>query len=514
MPNQLRRWLFNSVTRTFVIFLFVVFAWLAWWVASQRPVKTCSVIFSTGQGISTWTNSAWGHERMIVSPSGVGAQIIELDLATGQVNEIVKTEKILGQVTAHDLSWAAYGLPKGEVQVVRLPGAKSRFTIPFGDITSGLWLVASHDNKRLAVIAQSGSTCEVWDVADGKQLLSVNGALGYPAFSHNGKLFAIATSEPAGVGVWEFDTQRKIASIPAFGDRLASIGFHPDGRLVVGYSKPGTDDPADQIPPSSERAGLLYMPKHSAYPIHARLFSVDYKSVEQEFDVEARFPPIQGPTLPRFSKSGNTLHFLTSQKGVLWDISGPSPKCLDELLGLGKLTGARVSFDDLGQRMLVGDTFKMSLLDEKSLAEIPIQRVESGVHGFWEQFTPDGRFVTISESYQATPLPWWKQFLRKWFRRFLPPEPQNQVAIFDAQSGKLVNRLPGDGIVAWPADGKHVWIHQGLAHFELHPIRPPMPPWWLWLLTTLGAAVMIWDIRRAFGNRRKFHAPSPASIPV
>lgn len=522
MLNHLCRFLFSRLARVVVVLMLVAAAWAAWWVAAQRPLRSMTVARPSGTGGSSWSNPALGQERVVFFfTSRNGARIFELDLGAGKSNEIVQAAQLHSYYTAIDLSWTAYSLPDGEVHVVHLSGPKSRFIIPSLKSSSGLWMIPSPDQKQLMIAGHEGPASEVWDVTSAKRMLRLDGVTGYPAFSRDGGRVAIAMSEPAEVGVWEIATGRQLAVIPKFGESIACLGFHPDGRLIVGYYKPGTIIPNNRPPPNASGGGFVVMEvDQTVYTATVRIIAPGSLHVDAEFEVGLRAGPTKGPALAEFSSDGRYVTFRGAQKSIFWDLATGIPVCLDARFGLGTSPADRVNFGPNGRRILINGNRVGILVDHSTLMPISLSGSDATVPRFWDRFSPDGRYVSVSEDYRPANLPQWQQLLQDLFRRFIGPDPKRQVAIFDSESGCLINRIPGHAIVAWTADGNHVWIERedvdaltgrnDIMLFELRSIFASTAPWWLWLVTVGGVLFIIYNL--SVSQQHRISKPSEISV--
>ncbi|MFL5331502.1 MAG: hypothetical protein ACJ8C4_21640 [Gemmataceae bacterium] len=124
--------------------------------------------------------------------------------------------------------------------------------------------------------------------------------------------------------------------------------------------------------------------------------------------------------------------------------------------------------------------------------------------GFSPDFSPNGRLIIAFENpstkYQG---PWWqKQLQRHLPASWWPPEDQNLV-LWNAQTGRLINRIPGRQWMAWTPDESGVWVDSnrsddtaGEKVFELRSVVPPRAPWWLWAVTALGVVTSLWPARK------------------
>lgn len=102
----------------------------------------------------------------------------------------------------------------------------------------------SPDGKHVAT-ASEDETAKVWNVADGKELLTLKGHA-YPvnsiAFSPDGKLLATAAGDetrvtrPGEVKLWNAETADLVHTFPETGRMATAVAFSPDGKLLAGGS--------------------------------------------------------------------------------------------------------------------------------------------------------------------------------------------------------------------------------------------------------------------------------------
>ncbi|MEH2081553.1 MAG: NB-ARC domain-containing protein [Nostoc sp.] len=112
----------------------------------------------------------------------------------------------------------------------------------FAETLGGIHSVAfSPDGKFLATGDTSGEI-RLYQVADGKQLLTVNGHTGFiwpVAFSPDGHIFASGGDDQK-VKLWNTNTGQCLANLQGHSGGIWSIAFSPDGQLLASSSEDHT----------------------------------------------------------------------------------------------------------------------------------------------------------------------------------------------------------------------------------------------------------------------------------
>jgi RNA polymerase sigma factor (sigma-70 family) len=93
----------------------------------------------------------------------------------------------------------------------------------------------SPDGKLLAVLGNSDTTIELWDVASGQQLRSWKGHTGRiwgHQFSPDGKAL-VTCGEDKAIRFWEMPAGKQVRAITGYPDIVGALAFSPDGTLLA-----------------------------------------------------------------------------------------------------------------------------------------------------------------------------------------------------------------------------------------------------------------------------------------
>jgi len=100
---------------------------------------------------------------------------------------------------------------------------------------SGIFSVAFDPGKDRLAAASADGTVAIWDLATGKQILTLLGHKDWVrsvAFNHDGKLLASAGSHGL-VKVWDGATGKEVRSLRVSGDPVFAVAFSPDGQRLA-----------------------------------------------------------------------------------------------------------------------------------------------------------------------------------------------------------------------------------------------------------------------------------------
>jgi WD40 repeat protein len=147
---------------------------------------------------------------------------LQVDLSGWDFSNLTVWQAYLGRVNLHHVNFAGANL------------RQSVFTETFSQILS---IAFSPDGKLLAT-GDVNHEIHVWQVVDGKQLLSCKVEEGWVwsvAFSPNGRL--LASSANRSVHLWDVQTGQCLKTFQGYSDRVFSLAFSPDGRLLASGSE-------------------------------------------------------------------------------------------------------------------------------------------------------------------------------------------------------------------------------------------------------------------------------------
>ncbi|MFL5331504.1 MAG: hypothetical protein ACJ8C4_21650 [Gemmataceae bacterium] len=277
------------------------------------------------------------------------------------------------------------------------------------------------------------------------------------------------------------------------GDRFGCVSFSPNGGVLVGRARGGSD------------------PKEPPTSAAVTLWSTEFK---KETDFELQLSPGQYLSEGKFSPDGRFVKLNShSMGGIVWDLGVRPPRCIDDELGLVHAAGyfQAIEFSPTGDRVSLEnrsgprDAESFSRLAAlPSLAPVPLED-DQRQHSLY--FSPSGRWLTGSGTAKERQISWAEQMIRRHLSRWLPPVPRYEVVLWDAQTGRVFKRIPGDRVVAWSPDDSSVWVastnhtvRQSDTTFSKWPV-PTSYPWWLWLVTAAGAVAIVWDVRRTWKRR-------------
>ncbi|MUL36715.1 WD40 repeat domain-containing protein [Gloeocapsopsis dulcis] len=244
---------------------------------------------------------------------------------------------------SHVNIWQAY-LCRVNLHRVNFAGAnlaKSIFTDTFSQVLS---VAFSPDGKLLAT-SDVNHEIHVWQVADGKQVLTCKVDAGWVwcvAFSPNGRI--LASSANCTVNLWDIQTGECIQTFQGYTDRVFSVAFSPDGRLLAS----GSEDHLVRVwniktgellhtftGHTDEVRSVAFAPQHYAHSRHGMLLaSGSFDGTVRVWNLDTSELQIaehqQKVWCVAFSPDGRILASGSSDRTIkLWDIStGKSIKTL------------------------------------------------------------------------------------------------------------------------------------------------------------------------------------------
>jgi hypothetical protein len=127
-------------------------------------------------------------------------------------------------------------------------------------------------------------------------------------------------------------------------------------------------------------------------------------------------------------------------------------------------------------------------------------------------YTPDRRWITISENRSTGDGSLAQSFIRRWLN-FSASRENHYLLIFDPATGAKVNEVPSWSVRRWTPDGAHFWTVDTIHSFagqpsgvtcRLWPARASGPPWWLVTLT-IAAFVPLGRKAKSLLAKRRIH---------
>jgi len=297
------------------------------------------------------------------------------------------------------------------------------------------------------------------------------------------------------VGVWEVPTGKKLAVLAAPGDETGFVRFAADGRLVVGQFKARSARPVDAATDQLSRDSM-----------DITIWSCDFRSRQAKFQIFTDQRDFGWFGLPFFANGQIVYLPGIGGRWSVWDFSVNPPRCINSDLEQDEHTD--VFINNSGRRVVTDDQNEIRLYQWPSKTSIAL---EDAVTDRWNGFSPSGRWFAARKNHSVPDSPW-----KRWLQSHLPLSwtgnlnQANQIRIWDAETGRICNRVRGEGVKAWTADESAVWVEMDRPSnsayqmvFALWPTIAPRPPWWLYLLTAAGLAVIIADVRRMLRRRAR-----------
>jgi WD40 repeat protein len=196
----------------------------------------------SGDGTMRVWNASTGQESVAFPVDAISADCV----AFSHVGSRIVTGGADGKVRVWELE-------KGKVQVL---GSD------LGPVESCAF---STDDSRVAAAPTQTQTAIVWDVASGRQLLTVKTDFVFGvAFSPDGKRLATATGDMT-ARIWDMSSNRELLTLRGHRDPVYGVAFSPDGR----YLATASGDKTVRLWNTAGGQELLTMPGNAA------AFSID-----------------------------------------------------------------------------------------------------------------------------------------------------------------------------------------------------------------------------------------------
>lgn len=228
------------------------------------------------------------------------------------------------------------------------------------------WATFSQDDRRL-LTAGEDNLAIVWDVASGRQLLSLAGHVGPVASieeSPNGRTLLTASADNT-ARIWDARGGRLLFALAGHTDHLTSAVYSPDGESVATVSRDGT--------------ARLWTP---AGRPHTRI------EAHSDFARSAVFSPDRAQS--------EILSAGADGLARIWDRK--TGKLRRELLGHALWVNSAVYSPDGGQVVTAGMDCTARVWDLRSESDPSVLRSADGCHDWirYAEFSPDGQSVVMA----------------------------------------------------------------------------------------------------------------------
>ncbi|HEY9860310.1 MAG TPA: NB-ARC domain-containing protein [Candidatus Obscuribacterales bacterium] len=225
---------------------------------------------------------------------------LQVDLTSWDFSDLTVWQAYLKRVNLHQANFARSDL------------ANCVFTQPFSQVLS----VAFSPNGRLLATGDVNHEIHVWQVAEGKQLLTCKVEQGWVwsvVFSPDGRW--LASSANRVVHLWDLHTGQCLQTFTGYSDRVFSLAFSPDGRFLAS----GSEDHLIRI--WDLRSGQLYrtLAGHTD-EVRSIAFSPQFSDAQQE-DYWLASGSYDGTVRLWDVTTGECLHSLKDHTGWVWSVA-------------------------------------------------------------------------------------------------------------------------------------------------------------------------------------------------
>jgi WD40 repeat protein/transcriptional regulator with XRE-family HTH domain len=309
----------------------------------------------------------------------------------------------------------ATGDADGKIRLWRVADGKQLLTLQGHE--SWVWSVSFSPNGQMLASSSEDAAICLWDVASGHCLRTFQGktnGVRSVSFSSNGQMLA-SSSEDSTIYLWDVASGQCLKTLEGGTERTLAIAFSPDGQTIIS----GSDDAAIRLwdVQTGQCFSILY--GHTGW-----IWSVSFSPNGQTLvsggeDADVRVWDVQTgqclSTLPghtdsihsaSFSPNGQTIASSGDDATIrLWNVQ--NGECLGVLLGhRGRIRA--VSFSPNSQTLASGShDFSIRLWDVQNGRCLKVLQGNScGIHSI--SFSPDGQ--TIASSGEDSAIHLWSAY--------------------------------------------------------------------------------------------------------
>lgn len=431
-------------------FVAVGVVWMNWWLRPERPLRTLVVEMDVNSPPAIIRGAA--QEWALLIPAGSSAaddRVWRFDSTSGTVTAIetrARIPAISPSLAFHSSDWWVWVDTEARLHAMSLPDGLELWRAPPTPRLhySPAAYLSSPDGRYLIIPVSASGPVEVWEIATGSKLASVNDLTDF---------------------------------------QLRDFRFDKLGRLMIaGRSR--------DIYVTAVKSVNRYL---------ARIVSYELPSGRVVKDLELPCPANDAITLidDKYCFVGNDFG-----SGQWWDVSSNLPRVTEP----PSLFRMQLSDDDrfsvLDNNLLLIDWSLIESATNRIIvhsSDPQFSNLRVRVPRTKPAFSRDGRFL-ILESFRMRKFPnWMPSWIARQLISFGWKEANREIVLIDTATGGLSRRLPGNELLLAPANSDVVWtisqdltISNGLTLREW-PLKQRGAPWWLWILT---ACVIAWYMKR------------------